>query len=367
MHAAGRTPPCESRSLGGGGSRLFLALLLALGTSAGLTLGAEDLAGSGFSAMPLFPLTMGMAPYPEAGSGLLEPGRFRLNSSLTWANTLRVEDGFRLPGYLLTIDAETLSLRQSFEIGIVQGLEFGTWVEGAALFGGILDGPLSWFHHIFGFANQWRDYVAPGRVLVSVSTPGGSLPELSETSAGLHAIGFSLRCAPLRSLPLAAELWVKLPPPLGLPLPLTSEPAWGLSLGSELHIEDLSAAFGAGIAWEQASSRRDLVPPRSLLIQGRARVFYQPAPWLALGVEAAGSGSPYDTVERYLGGLAGNLWFGGKFLVAKNWILELALVEELASWASVEVGFQAGFSWSPPLPRGRGSDNFGLAPPRPGL
>jgi hypothetical protein len=68
-------------------------------------------------------------------------------------------------------------------------------------------------------------------------------------------------------------------------------------------------------------------------------------PSLSLGIEAVVSQSPIATSELYLGGSAGNLWIGAKGSIGRHWVVAAALVEELLSWASIEVGLSLGLEY----------------------
>ena len=81
------------------------------------------------------------------------------------------------------------------------------------------------------------------------------------------------------------------------------------------------------------------------ILQAGFRVFYAPSRSLVLGIEAAASSSPFTLRLQYLDGIAGNSWFGGKARLGQGLVLEAAMIEELASWASIEVAFQVGLSW----------------------
>ena len=296
----------------------------------------------GFTISPLFPITQGMVPYADPSPRKLAKGEIEVSSALTWTNSLRLDDGSRWPGYSLIVDGETLVSRSALSAGLGGGFVLGAWCEGSALFPGIMDGGLSAFHHLFHFANQWRDEVPPDRLDIRVSTPAGLLMSVSEPEFAWDSFGLRIDWSPpRRGLPtLVAMLKI----PLAREAPWLFESEMGASFGASCSLSwrRLELGMAAGLAWQPHASTLDSLPMRDFLPQTSAKLFFAVAPGLSLGAEGALMLSPFAVDEWYLGGIVGNLWMGSSIKLGKSMNLEAAIIEELASWASIEVGFQVG-------------------------
>ena len=298
-----------------------------------------------FAISPLFPLTQGLAPYADPAPPRLDSGELAIASALTWTNSLRVDDGNRWPGYSLMVDGETLVSHSSLALGIGSGLVLGMWYEASAIFPGIMDPVLAAFHHDFGFANQWRDSVPPNLLDIEVATPAGSLASLRDSGLGLDSLGFGLGWN--QTLGLIPSLNMKIKVPVAAPSPwiFGALPSVELSSAWEFSWAFIDGGVALGLAWQDFPSAFDVIPHREWLPQASSRIFIALSPGLSLGAEAAAMASPYAIDEWYLGGIVGNVWAGISARLTPRLRLEAAIIEELASWASVEVGLQLGITW----------------------
>ncbi|MEI6875443.1 MAG: DUF3187 family protein [Spirochaetota bacterium] len=305
----------------------------------------------GFSTMPLFPLTQGLAPYANSSGSILKPGQLSLDSALVWTNTLRYDDGSEYPGYALIVDGESLVEHLNFRAGIGHGLELEAWLEGSQLFAGYFDTLIEGFHLAFGFPNQARADFPSNKLEILVDTPAGPALDVTSPRAGLTSWGLGISAVPLPGLPLSLGVKLKLPAPVVSPWFLTGATALSSALTWHQEWRFIESAFSVGAAWQADSGMSQFVPLRSILLQGGARLFFRTGESILLGVEAAGSQSPYLVDEMYLGGIVGNLWIGGKVRISEELSLSVALIEELASWASIEVGLSFGLTWKPQYAR----------------
>jgi hypothetical protein len=307
-----------------------------------------DPLSGGFSLTPLFPILQGLAPYPKAASALPVPGRYSLASALVLANTFRYDDGSRTPYYSVILDGESLVQRVELRAGIGEGLALESWIEWTRLGAGGLDGVLSAFHRAFGFPNMARDLFPDNRLEMLVVTPSGTFMDVSSEGTAFTSAGFGLEFAPFspgRQPGLLAAVRVKVPTVAAPPWLLSERLALEASLGWAGRVEFFEASLSVGLAWQDPFPERAGLAAQAWLLQGGASLFFHLNPDLKIGVEAAASSSPYGTVERYLGSASGNLWIGGKARLDEAWSFEAALIEELLSWASIEVGFQAGLTY----------------------
>ena len=321
-------------------TRIFIILSVGLNLAC---VGAES--SPSFTISPLFPLTQGLAPYADPAPPRLAPGEMAIASALTWTNTLRVDDGSRWPGYSLIVDGETLVNHSSVAVGLGSGLTIGMWYEASVIFPGIMDPALSAFHHAFGFANQWRDNVPPNQLTIEVASPAGSLASVNDPGYGLDSLGVALDWNPdLRPIPTFG-LKVKIPVASPAPSIFGTLPALEFSSAWETSWACLDGGLAVGLAWQGFPGAFSAIPHREWLPQASSRLFITITPALSLGAEAGAMASPYAIDEWYLGGIVGNVWAGLSARLSPSLRLETAIIEELASWASVEVGFQVGLKW----------------------
>lgn len=341
----GRRAVLHSKSQGLIACVIFLWSALGVASADTAPIPEIDPIADGFKVTALFPLTQGLAPYPNRPGTVLPRGSYSVSSSFVWTNTLRTDASGEFPGYALIVDGESLVQNLGVRAGLGRGLELEAWLQGTLLYPGFFDDEIAAFHKLFGFANQSRDSVPPNQLSIKVSTPYGTLVDTTATRSAITSSGLGLAWSLPFQLPLVSSLRFKIPIPGGPPWLLSGSPALEASLGYSAAYGRLSWNWDAGLAWQGGDAALGDFPRRDILIQGGGRLFYLPTPDLGIGIEAAGSASPFATEERYLGGMAGNLWMGLRARITRSWTLEVALIEELASWASIEVGIQAGFSW----------------------
>lgn len=326
--------------------RLAAGLLVSLALAAGgLPVAAQSGEPRSFTLSPLFPLTQGLVPYADPAPPRLGRGELLVSSAAVWTNSLRWDEGLQWPGYSLIVDGEGLVEKSSLGLGLGGGFYAQAYFEEAALFPGIMDPALSAFHHLFGFANQWRDYLLPNRLDIEVRTPSGLLFSRSASLLGPQSAGLGLGWNPGPGLP-SLNLQIKLPLPAPEPWIFGGAPGFALSSAYSLSLPPWEGGLALGLAYQGTPDAAAAIATRTWLPQASARLFVDLGPGFALGAVAAAMLSPYAVEEWYLGGLVGNLWVGANWRLGPELELEAALIEELASWASVEVGFQTGLRWN---------------------
>jgi hypothetical protein len=323
----------------------FLVALLALVWLEPLTSQDGNLTDRGFTLTALFPLTQGLAPWASLPAVLLAPGELRISSTAWWSNTLRYDDGSDYPNCFLVADGEELVGRFALSIGLGQGFEFESWAEGAAVGGGIMDGALSGFHKAFGFPNQARDMIPDNQLRFFIKGPMGVIMDVETPLAGLTSLGAGLLWHVPVDLPMTAAIRATYPLPAADPWVLARSSAIEGALACHGQAGRFSWSLSSGVAWQDPSKAPTEFLAQGPIAQAGFRVFYAPSRSLVLGIEAAASSSPFTLRLQYLDGIAGNSWFGGKARLGQGLVLEAAMIEELASWASIEVAFQVGLSW----------------------
>ncbi|MEI6387461.1 MAG: hypothetical protein WCQ50_12545 [Spirochaetota bacterium] len=304
-----------------------------------------NLSDRGFTLAALFPLTQGLAPWAAMPSVLLPSGELRISSTAWWSNTLRYDDGSQYPYCYLLADGEELVGRLALSLGLGQGFELESWVEGAAAGGGVMDAALSGFHKAFGFPNQARDMFPDNQLSFLIVGPRGIIMDVATPFSGLTSLGAGLLWRLPLDLPITAAIRATYPLQAPDPWVLVRSSAVEGALAWHGESGRFFWSLSSGVAWQDPSKAPAAFLAQDLIAQAGFRLFYEPIPSLAVGVEAAASSSPFTLKVEYLDGIAGNSWFGGKARLGQGLVLEAAIIEELASWASIEVGFQIGLSW----------------------
>ena len=289
-----------------------------------------------------FPWSVGLGPVALEEAGGLAPGAFRARSSVLWFNTYR--QNWNDSEMTQQIDMEGLLETLSAAWSPAPGWELRGQVQGWVLGGGIMDVFLSGFHHALSLNNQGRDSASPGQYrdyLKGYFDLGSPVSGLTQYSLGarFHTGQWSL------------SGWIK--PPLPAPVDWAWTGSWsggvGAGWGDTWPWPDAGLLFGAGASLALIVTEEDPVFP------GASGVF---APQFGFYGTLSGSWGPRAVFEGswtrvprsgegYLAQGAGLLTMGIQWPLGKTMSLEAALTEEFLTWATMEVGFQAGIIWSP--------------------
>lgn len=287
-----------------------------------------------------FPWSVGLAPVAQEEAGGLDAGSFRLKSSVLWFNLYRQYGLDEAMAQQLDMEGwiQTVSVAWSPKPGWELRAQAQGWILGT----GILDAFLSGFHGTLYFPNQGRDQVADGHYRdylkgeFDLRSPGMGL---TQTSLGIRAF----------SGPWSWSAWVK--PPVPAPRDWGWSDRW--SAGSGVGWGDrwtwFSGLVGAGV------SAAAVVADREPSFDGATGgicpqwggYLTMESPW---GPRAMVQGS-WTRVPRegpaYLSQGAGLLTSGVQVPFDRSFVGEVALTEEFFTWATMEVGFQVGFTWIP--------------------
>lgn len=289
-----------------------------------------------------FPWSVGLTPVVQEEAGGLDPEAFRVKTSVLWFNTYR-QYGLG-KDMVQQVDLEGLIETLSAAWSPAAGWELRAQVQGWVLGGGVMDFLLSGFHGVLFLPNQGRNLVADNQFrsyaegIFDVRDPKGGL---TQASLGIRQFWG----------PWSWTVWAKLPVP--------GSPDWGWS-----DRWSAGAGVGAGTRWPWSETGFTLaggVSAALVLTDSEPRFpgptggpvaqagFYAAAesPW---GPRALVQGT-WTKVPRsgkaYLGFDAGLLTSGFQVPLDRSWTAEFALTEEFLTWATMEVGFQAGLTWNP--------------------
>ena len=278
----------------------------------------------------------------EAGG--LDPGEWRVRSSVLWCNTYRAAFVSVPAGTDLVqeVDMESLLETVSWAWSPAWGWEFRAQVQGWENGGGIMDAFLSWFHTSLGVENQGRNLVAENQYhdyiqgVLDDRDPGSGL-----TQASFGVRGFSG--------PWSWNSWVKVPVPghTGWGWADQSGGGTGLGWGDRWPLGLWGLTLKAGVSGSLVWIGQDPSFPGQTSeftgqgglyviteLTGGSRILVQ---GIYTAVPRSGSG--------YLVQGAGLLTMGFQVPGGRNWLFEGACTEEFLTWATMEVGFQAGLTW----------------------
>jgi len=286
-----------------------------------------------------FPWTVGLTPVVQEEAGGLDPGESRIRSSVLWFNT------YRQYGIDQTmeqrIDMEGLLATTSGAWSPAPGWELRAQVQGWSLGGGFMDYFLSGFHGAISVPDQGRNQTGENEYrdyLKGIFDDRSPATGLTQASFGVR--GFSG--------PWSWSGWAKIPVP--------RHQGWGWSHrwggGSSVSWGEVwpwpqpGLKFGAGLTAALVAVGPDSSVPGEkgpFTVQGAGYVAVGGQGWRAL-VQANWTGVNRDG-GGYLSQGAGLLTLGCQVPLDSRWLLEGAVTEEFLTWATMEVGFQAGIAW----------------------
>lgn len=313
-------------------SRTLVTLVLILGAS---SLVASPL---GLLDQPqTFPWSAGLTPVVLEEAGGLEAGAFRLRTSALWFNTYR-RYGLG-PTFSQLVDMEGVLGTASGSWSPAAGWELRGQVQGWSLGGGVMDRALAAFHGLIGVPNQGRDNSGSDEYRNYLS---GSFDDTSP-AAGLTQASLGVRWF---SGAWSWNGWVKPPVPGHL--------GWGWSdrwgTGAGVGWGDrwpwpeggfLFRAGGTGALVWVANDPGFPGNPGGLTGQGGGYGIVELNSGPRFLVQASWTAVPRSGTW-YLSQAAGLLSLGGQFPLSREWTLETGFCEEFLTWATMEVGFQAG-------------------------
>lgn len=147
----------------------------------------------------------------------LAPGSVVLDSHADWVNLLERINRSRYPDRpYMDVDVEFVRTEFSGRVGLPFGFELGFAIPTLHLGGGVTDGFLQWYHHLFNLENGGRQRVPDGRFWYEVGLGDGwdfKVPGAQPWLLGDISLEAQAPLLPVRgTLPaLAARLLLKLP------------------------------------------------------------------------------------------------------------------------------------------------------------
>jgi hypothetical protein len=287
-----------------------------------------------------FPWSMGLAPVVQEEAGGLTPGQFRVRGSTLWFNTYRQYG--QGTNVTQVVDMEGLLFTASGAWSPAEGWELRGQAQAWTLGGGVMDAALAAFHEALGVPNQGRENAAANSYRVFVrGTLDDRQPASGLTQASVGARWFGG--------PWSSTWWVKPPVPSHQGWSWSDRWAggWNLGWGDRWPLPDwgfqVRAGASAGLIAVEADDALGPTTPwtsqwGTYLV---AELFSGPR----LVAQTTVTAVP-RSADGYLSMPAGLLTVGVQWPLADRWVFEGALTEEFFTWATMEVGFQAGFSWT---------------------
>ena len=286
-----------------------------------------------------FPWTVGLTPVVQEETGGLDPGESRIQSSVLWFNIYRQYGAGE--DMQQRIDMEGLLATVSGAWSWGSGWELRAQAQGWALDGGIMDFTLSGFHGAIEVPDQGRDQTGENEYrdyLLGAFDDRSPWAGLTQASLGVR--GFQG--------PWSWSGWLKIPVP--------GHSTWGWSnrwgggssagWGDQWPWPGTGLKFGAGLSAALLAVEPDpSIPGESspVTFQGAGYSTVEGDGWKVL-VQAN-----WTKVNRvgdgYLSEGAGLLTMGFQIPLDTEWRFEGAVTEEFFTWATMEVGFQAGIVW----------------------
>lgn len=289
-----------------------------------------------------FPWSVGLGPSALEEAGGLASGAFRVQSSVLWFNTYR--QNWNDTEITQQVDMEGLLETLSAAWSPAPGWELRGQVQGWVLGGGIMDAFLSGFHETLGLNNQGRESVSAGQYhdyLKGYFDLGSPVSGLTQLSLGTR----------FHSGQWSWSGWIKPPLPAPVDWAWTGQWAGGVGAGwgdswpwpeAGLHI-----GAGASLALVVAEEDPDFPGATGILAPQFGVYGSISGKWGARAlVEGSWTRVPRSG-EGYLSQGAGLLTMGIQWPLGRTTTIEAALTEEFLTWATMEVGFQAGIVWTP--------------------
>ena len=238
-----------------------------------------------YAALPPF-----TAQQPRRGEWILVP-TLEIGQLMT---SLLITSETEPPEFRSLLDYETISLELPVSYGLGDAVSLEADVQIQYVWGGFLDGPIEWFHELFGFPNAGRQETQDGQVVVDVDTKNGYALRLDRAALLISdpVVGIAVRIVRRTSLDLTGRFIGAVP----------------LGLGGGVAGADLPQ-LGAGIYADWRPSRRvsahlllgGVLPLESLIWTGdrpypvaqvRASVFLETARGIYLFLDGNFKSSP---------------------------------------------------------------------------
>lgn len=244
----------------------------------------------------------------------------------------------------IVIDGETLRANLQLRFGLAESLELGVDIPYLSHDGGSLDSFIDEWHSLWGLPDGDRPDYPRDQLQFAYQRQGSAPVALTRSEQGLGDVSISLahqwRSEPTRQWALRTA--IKLP--TGDADAFLGSESTDISLG--VHVSDQSLAERYGVRWHGSMGLLWLDEGELLTAQredwvvyGSATLSWQWTKAVSLKVQLDGHSAFYDSALTELGSDAAQLSLGGTVRLNQRWLLDLAVVEDIAVDTSPDVVF----------------------------
>ena len=249
------------------------------------------------------------------------------------------------------IDGETQRTNIRFRYGISDRAEIGLDIPYLDHDGGSLDGFIDDWHEFWSLPDGNRPDFAQDELQYAYQSNGSTLVNLSRSANGVGDITISGAYALVNEPARQWSLRTSLKLPVGDADKLTGSESTDIALA--LHVSDqgltqnrsvnLHGSFG--VLWMDggevlSSLRHDWVA------YGSTTLAWQYSPAISLKLQLDAHSAFYDSALTELGDHAVQLSLGGAINFSRQWVLDLAVIEDIAVATSPDVVFHIGIKKS---------------------
>jgi hypothetical protein len=282
------------------------------------------------------------------GATLQHPGDFSIGVSLAVANNAESAES---SSESLVLDGETYVVNVALRRGVTDWLELGLDVPLITHSGGFLDSAIKNWHDLWGMSNSKRNG-SDGELLFQYENSEVPQYQISSSSSGIGDVRFSA-AVPLQfgankdDRRMALRLTVKLP--TGDEQELRGSGAVDTALA--IHLENSAQLFGkqigyTGFAGVLALGNGEVlaVRQRDFAPFGGAALTWHANQRVAFTGQFQAHGACIDSELDELGGSSIQISVGGTYRSPRRrWSMSLALIEDLVSDATPDMGLYLSF------------------------
>ena len=318
--------------------KLVTLLLVALTSANALSAGLPSL----LYKTDMNPLTLGYAGPQSSFSTTLGQGRWRWQMGANIANTVQSDSNGSV-GDSVLIDAETTEVRLALEYGLADHWNMVIDLPYIDHGQGHLDGAVNEFHDLFGFPEGPRGDRPENLFAVSYQRQGQHQVNLRTPQSGMGDMALSLTYNFDKSWVEDLKLGAKLKVPTGDQSRLTGSGTHdvGFWLSAANPLDDKFSHFFTigGVLIEQDRGLLSDIrnPGYGFLSYG---VAWRYSPTIDLKVQLDTRSAIYTQTDLLPLRSATTISFGGALRLSKDYVLDAAIVEDIAVGAAPDVVFQ---------------------------
>ena len=288
------------------------------------------------------PLTLGYAGPQSSFSTTLGQGKWRWQMGANIANTVQVDSNSSV-GDSVLIDAETTAVHLALEYGLAD--HWNMVIDLPYINHGIgnLDGAVNEFHNLFGFPEGPRGDRPKDLFAVNYQRQGQHQVNLRTPKSGMGDLGLSLTYSFEKSWVENLKFGAKLKVPTGDQNRLTGSGTHDvvLWLSAANPLADKFTHFftiGGALIEQSRGLLSDIRNPGYGFLSYGVAWRYSPAIDLKLQLDTRSA--IYTQTDLLPLRSATTISFGGTLRVSKDYVLDVAIVEDIAVGAAPDVVFQ---------------------------